>query len=350
MKGAPTAGPARDGEELILPRPPSSSGPWTALWGAVLALRRRRAAATARRLPVPVVSVGNLTVGGSGKTPLVAAIAAHLAARGRRVAILSRGYGRVTRGVRVASRGMGPEGSPAEIGDEPHLLAEMLPGVALVVGEHRYAAGLHALAEIEPPPDLFLLDDGFSHVALARDLDLLAFPVERPWGNGRLLPFGTLREPLSAARAAQAVILTGLDRPLDGAAVALERALAPFGFAGSAFAAGVAARLVPPLAGSRRVVLATGIAHPERARRTARALGLDVAEHLVFPDHHSFPPASLERIERSRQSTGAAAIVVTAKDRAKVEGRTTAPLHQLAIDAVLEPAFWEFLDHELARR
>ena len=186
-----------------------------------------------------MISVGNLQLGGSGKTPLVAAIAAHLDAGGRRVAVLSRGYGRTTRGPRLASRGNGPEASAAEVGDEPRLLAQALPRVAVVVGEDRYVAGLHAIDALGAPPDVFVLDDGFSHLGLARDLDLLAFPLDRPWGNGRLLPFGSLREPLDAARVAQAVILTGMTGQLDGAARPLRVALAPFGFAGPAFAAGL---------------------------------------------------------------------------------------------------------------
>ena len=294
---------------VALPPPPRATTPWTLLWGALLARRRRAYAGRARRLPAPVISVGNLQLGGSGKTPLVAAIAAHLDAGGRRVAVLSRGYGRTTRGPRLASRGKGPEADAAEVGDEPRMLAEALPRVAVVVGEDRYAAGLYAIEALGAPPDVFVLDDGFSHLGLARDLDLLAFPLERPWGNGRLLPFGSLREPLDAARAAQAVILTGVTGALDGAAQPLRVALAPFGFAGPAFAAGLEATIEPRPA-SARVVLATGIAHPERVARTARALGLEVLEHLAFADHHRFPHAqprphrACPRADRRRHGGG----------------------------------------------
>ncbi len=330
---------------IELPPPPRTTT-WTLLWGALLARRRRDYAGRARRLPAPVISVGNLQLGGSGKTPLVAAIAAHLDAGGRRVAVLSRGYGRTTRGPRLASRGKGPEAGPAEVGDEPRLLAEALPRVAVAVGEDRYAAGLCAIEALGAPPDVFVLDDGFSHLRLARDLDLLAFPLERPWGNGRLLPFGSLREPLDAARSAQAVILTGVTGSLDGAAQPLRVALAPFGFAGPAFAAGLAATIEPRPA-SARVVLATGIARPERAARTARALGLDVLEHLTFADHHRFPKRSLDRIERARARAGAQTVVVTAKDRVKIGVRMAAPLAEIRVTALLESAFWTWLDDAL---
>jgi tetraacyldisaccharide 4'-kinase len=297
-------------------------------------------------LPAPVVSIGNLELGGTGKTPLVAAIAGHLRDRGQQVVILSRGYDRRTRGVRIASRGQGALASAAEVGDEPHLLAQELPGVAVVVGEDRYEAGLHALEALAPTPQIFLLDDGFSHLGLARDLDLLAFPARCPWGNGRLLPFGSLREPIAAARAAHGVILTGVGGQPEGAARPLAAALRGCGFAGPAFAAGIEAAL-RPRPSSPRVVLATGIARPERVAETARSLGLVVLEHLAFADHHRFPERSLARIERAYTRSGAAAVVVTAKDAAKIEGRLRAPLHVLRVAAVLEPAFWEWLDREL---
>jgi len=215
------------------------------------------------------------------------------------------------------------------------------------VGEDRHRAGLRALATITPPPDLFLLDDGFSHVALARDLDLLAFPTHRPWGNGRLLPFGSLREPIAAVRAAHAAILTGVEGNPTGAGGALADRLRPFGFTGPGFAAGVTATLdrQPP---STRVVLATGVALPERVLATAGGVGLDVVEHLAFGDHHRFPARSLERIERALTRTGACGVVVTSKDFAKIEGRVATPLYELRIDAVLEPAFWRWLEQTLA--
>jgi tetraacyldisaccharide 4'-kinase len=330
-----------------LPPAPRATAPWTRIWGGALARRRRHWETRARRLPVPVLSIGNLELGGTGKTPLVAAVAAHLRDGGHRVAILSRGYRRQTRGVRIASRGRGAEASAAELGDEPHLLAEELPGVAVVVGEDRYAAGLRALEALTPRPQVFLLDDGFSHLGLARDLELLAFPAARPWGNGRLLPFGSLREPVAAAHCADAVILTGVTGTVTGAARPLAAALRPFGFAGPAFAAGLEAEL-RPAPSSPRVVLATGIARPQRVAATARSLGLVVLEHLAFADHHRFPPRSVARIERAYASTGAAAVVVTAKDRAKIEGRLAAPLAVLRVAAVLELAFWGWLDAALA--
>jgi tetraacyldisaccharide 4'-kinase len=335
----------RPGSEALLAAPSATTSPWTWVWGALLDRRRRWWSTRARRLPAPVVSVGNLHLGGSGKTPVVAALARHLRDRGAAVAILSRGYGRRTRGVRVASRGEGPEGAASEVGDEPFMLASALPGVAVVVGEDRHRAGLEALARLDPAPSVFVLDDGFSHLALARDLDLLVFPALRPWGSGRLLPFGTLREPLRSARFADAVLLSGADGGGADAGPALAQRLRPFGFAGPGFAVGVDASLDPPVSGP--VVLATGVANPARVLATARALGLEVVEHLAFADHHRFPPRSLERIARALRDHDAR-LVVTAKDRAKIAD-LAAPVHELRIEAVPDASFWDWLDARLGR-
>jgi tetraacyldisaccharide 4'-kinase len=344
---------------MRLDSPPPSSSPWQLLYGGAHVLRRRWYRTRSRRLPRPVVSVGNLHWGGSGKTPLVAAIAAHLRdalePRGSTVCILSRGYASRGRGVRVVSAGEGPLLGPLVAGDEPVLLAGMLPGVPVVVAPDRYEAGLHALRRLTPAPGIFLLDDAFSHLALHRDLDLLAFPAADPFGGGRLLPSGCLREPLRAASRASAAILTGVPREtLEGAGEALAAALRPYGFAGPGFASSTrpgTPRLpggVPLPVGSR-VLLVAAIARPERVAETARGLGFEIASELRFPDHHRYPAASLERIDAAFRASGAAAVVATSKDAVKLRGRLRAPLAELPVRAEPEPAFWRWLDGELAR-
>src|SRR6185436_4296801 len=199
---------------LKAPLPPRS--PWQLLYGGAHGLRRRWYRGRAHRLPRPVVSIGNLHWGGTGKTPLVAAAASHLRDRGLAVCILSRGYASRGRGVRVVSTGEGPLLGPLLAGDEPVLLAGELPGVAVVVGPERHEAGMAALRRLPRPPDLFLLDDGFSHLALRRDLDIVVFPAADPFGGGRLFPSGRLREPLAAIARAHAVVLTNAAAPEDG--------------------------------------------------------------------------------------------------------------------------------------
>ena len=170
-------------------------GLWQRIYGGAHRLRYRWYRERARHLPSPVISIGNLHWGGSGKTPLTAAIAEHLRDAGHSVAILSRGYASRGRGVRVASTGSGPLLATADIGDEPALLARELSGVAVVVGPDRHAAGTFAIKRLAPTPSVFVLDDGFSHLALYRDLDLLAFPAADPFAGGESCAGGCFAAP-----------------------------------------------------------------------------------------------------------------------------------------------------------
>ncbi len=336
------------------PSPPSS--PWQLFYGGAHRLRQKWYRDRAGRLPKPVISVGNLHWGGSGKTPLVAAVAEHLrdcGDRGGRVCILSRGYGGQGQGVRVVSAGEGPLLGPLVAGDEPVLLAGELPGVAVVVGPDRHQAGLQALRQLEPAPGLFLLDDGFSHLRLHRDLDLVAFPASDPFGGGRLFPSGRLREPLASMARAHAAILTGVSET-GGQGAALAEALRHHGFTGPGFASRTVPGQVRFADGSTvptgtRVFLVTAIARPEGFTRTVRGLGFEIAGELRFPDHHAYPPASLERIAEAFRTSGAAAVLTTSKDRVKLHGRLELPLAELPVRAEPEPAFWAWLDGEVGR-
>lgn len=326
------------------PAPPVS--PWQLFYGGAHRLRRRWYRSRARRLPKPVISIGNLHWGGTGKTPLVSAVAAHLRDRGLAVCILSRGYASQGRGVRVVSTGGGPLLTPLQAGDEPVLLASELPGVAVVVAPARHEAGLAAL-ELPRAPDLFLLDDGFSHLALHRDLDIVAFPASDPFGGGRLLPSGRLREPLAAVARAHAVVLTGARSPEDGRELA--EALRPHGFTGPGFASFVRPGRPGGLAPGARVFLVTAIARPERFVDTVRELGYETAGELRFPDHHAYPTASLERIAAAFRSSGAAAVLTTAKDAVKLRGRLEVPLEVVPIRAEPETGLWDWLAQALGR-
>jgi tetraacyldisaccharide 4'-kinase len=297
-----------------------------------------------------VISIGNLHWGGTGKTPLTAAVAAHLRDRGLTVCILSRGYGGQGKGVRVVSTGGGPLLGPRVAGDEPVLLAGELPGVGVVVGPDRWQAGQQALRRLDPPPDLFVLDDGFSHLALRRDLDLVALPASDPFGGGRLAPGGRLREPLAAIARASAVILTGA----DAGGTALADALRPYGFTGPGFAS----RTMPgrprqigarhgELPAGLSVFLVSAVARPDSFTAAVRSLGYEIAGELRYPDHHAYPPASLEQIAAAWKTSGAATVLTTAKDRVKLLGRLDLPLAELPIQAQPEEAFWTWLDGEI---
>ncbi len=184
--------------------------PCAFLYGVVLRLRAyfyARRILAAHRLAAPVVSVGNLSVGGTGKTPMAMYLARLFIERGKRVALLSRGYGGAGGdAVRVVSDGSRLLLSPAEAGDEPVLLARSVPGLIVVTGSDRYRAGLEAFERFQP--DIFLLDDGYQHLRLKRDINILLLDAVRPFGNGWTLPAGLLREPLSAVRRADFIVWT----------------------------------------------------------------------------------------------------------------------------------------------
>lgn len=335
--------------ELVAPRPPVS--PWQRFYGAAHGLRRRWWASRTRELPVPVVSIGNLSWGGGGKTPFTAAVAAHLTAAGWRVAILSRGYGSRGRGVRFVSRGDGPVLlDSTQGGDEPVWLAGALPEVAVVVSPDRFAGGAAALAELDPAPQLFLLDDGFSHLALARDLDILLFPAADPFAGGRLPPAGRLREPLAAVSRADVVVLTGAVGPGDGNQLAA--ALSAHGYRGDGFVAPVTT--APPcddtgqeLPPGTPVLVVSAVARPEGFRAAVEAHGLRPVVELRFRDHHPYPPASLVRLRTAFAQSGAQWVVTTGKDRVKLAGRLDLPLAELPLTSHPEPKFLRWLNRQL---
>ncbi len=228
-------------------------------------------------------------------------------------------------------------------------MAGDLPGVAVVVGPDRHEAGRHALERLTPTPDIFVLDDGFSHLRLSRDLDLLASPADDPFGGGLLFPGGRLREPLTASARADAVILTGSE---PGAGQAFAEALRPSGFAGPGFSSRVRPQPARMESGGEldpgsRVLLVAAIARPERFTQTVHDLGFDVAGSVIFPDHHPYPQRDLDRVESDWKHSGADVVLTTSKDRIKLSGRLEIPLAELPIRAEPEAAFWDWLDTRL---
>ena len=333
-------------------------GPWQRFYGWAHGRRRRYWAARAESLGRPTVSVGNLHWGGSGKTPTVIATARGLAGRGLRVAVLSRGYRRRGKLPLIVSLGEGPLATVAEAGDEPLMIAEQAPVAVVAVGADRRAAAALAL-ERTPDIDVFLLDDGFSHLRVRRDVEILTFPAADPFAGGLLLPGGRLREPLEHARLADAAVLTGLEADAEAPAD-FEQTLRRHGFAGRVFtsriqaelaASGVQADLAAGPTPSRPL-LVTGVARPERVARTAAAASLECVDHLRFADHHGYPPRSLGAIEAACARHRCDAVVMTSKDAVKLRGRLPAgapPLLELRIEARLAPDFLPWLSDRLER-
>ena len=281
--------------------------PWQQFYGWAHAQRRRYWATRSESLARPVVSIGNLHWGGSGKTPTVIAAARGLQAGGRRVAVLSRGYRRR--------------------GRTPLLVSDREPGI-----------------------DVFLLDDGFSHLRVRRDVEVLTFPADDPFAGGLLLPGGRLREPLGMARLADAAVITGLEAGAEPPAD-FRSILRRHGFAGRVFASLLWAELAggPP---PDRPLLATGVARAERVARTAATAGLEVVRHLRFRDHHGYPPRSLRAIEAACVRHRCDAVVTTSKDAVKLRGRLPVGVPQLLelrIEARLAPEFLPWLSDRLER-
>ncbi len=251
----------------------------------------------ARRLRGPVVSVGNLSVGGSGKTPFVLLLGALLAARGIKFDILSRGYGRQTRGVALVDRG----GSASQFGDEPLLMARQLQ-VPVIVGEDRYQAGL--FAESCLGPQLHLLDDGFQHRRLARDFDIVLVTPDD--ARDRLLPAGRLREPLSSLSRADAIVLAGGasedNFPLNGKAIWRVRR-------------GIAPKNVPD-----RPVAFCGIARPKNFMLQLRTAGIEPVAEAVYRDHHTYSRKDVRDLLELRHRSEGGGFVTTEKDAINLAG------------------------------
>jgi tetraacyldisaccharide 4'-kinase len=283
------------------------------------------------RAAAPVVSIGNVAVGGAGKTPAAIAVARSLMARGRAVAILSRGYGAARSDPRVVSDGREVLLGAADGGDEPVLMARRLPGARVVCGPSR--AELARMAVRDLGADALVLDDGFQHRALGRDLDVVVLDAARPFGNGRLLPAGPNREPRSALRRAGLLWLSRADQA-GGEALAALRILAREATGREP----VESRHAPVdvLDGSlrrsfgveelrgRRVLLLAGIARPEGFRRTLAALGAEVAAEAIFPDHHPFAPGELERALRAASAARCELVATTEKDAVRLPAEAAA--------------------------
>ncbi len=329
-----------------------------ALYGRATSLRARWYATgrlAAETLPRPTISVGNITFGGTGKTPFVEFLARRLRFEGWRPAILSRGYGRRSRGVVVVGEGAGPLVSAEEGGDEPVALARAAaPGVCVVVGERRGAAAARALAL---GADLFLLDDGFQHLAVRREVDLLLLDARDPFGGGRLPPRGRLREPLDAIARADAIVFTRTDRGLPRLdALETVARLAPGKpvFRARLRAAALHDESDAPIAAGaiaeRRLLAVCGIANPSSFAASLSELGLAAEERLEFRDHQRYGPRELARIRDAAARTGASLVVTTEKDAVKLAGRAGLPLVAVRLSVgIEEPGFFPFLAARLPR-
>ena len=296
------------------------------------------------RVSARVISVGNITVGGTGKTPLVQWLAERLAGRGQKVCILTRGYRRQNPKQQViVSDGEKILTDVAHSGDEAMMLAQLLLGKSAVVClADRVAAATWAIEHLKS--DLLLLDDGFQHRRLARDLDIVTVDATNPFGNGRLLPAGTLREPINSLRRADCIVLTRT--PDEGATDLVDRLRRLTN--ASIFQSRMtiqgfhlntnkddknAANVLQPLAAF------CGIGNPRAFFEQLRSAHLDLRHEAGFRDHHKYSQADIDRLTEQAKAKGAQALITTAKDSVKLQSlRLDLPCYVAQIEIEIEDA------------
>jgi tetraacyldisaccharide 4'-kinase len=296
-----------------------------------------------RHLLKPVISVGNLSMGGTGKTPVVAAIAQWLIDQGQRPAILSRGYARAhdVDGVVVVSDGREVLASIDQSGDEPMMLARQVPGAIVCVSPDRHLSG--TLAEQRLGATVHVLDDGFQHVELARSVDVLVTTVgEIP--NGKVIPFGRLREPMDAAARAHVLVVSDATA---GAATAEAWTLGISQSCAAIRTLGTPVAIDEPKGSSlqdARVMAVAGIAHPDRFIAALKDAGHHVVEAMTFRDHHRYTNADVSAIAAKAASCGATAVFTTDKDAVRLEELVGAdlltglPFYRVPLTVTFDPA------------
>ena len=308
--------------------------PWFLRWcavpyGAVAGLRRvgyQRGWLSQRRLPRPVLSVGNMTVGGTGKTPLVMWLASRLNEQGKRVAILSRGYGRQGAAVNMlVSDGTSLNADWRSAGDEAMLMAQKCPWAIVAVGKDRYRLGCWVLEQAAC--DCFLLDDGFQHLSLHRDLDILLFDATDVEGLSEVLPAGRMREPLSAVQWATTIIFSRMESvsSVERLQARIEQCL---GKPMSPLLMETAPRcLIHIPTGmtkgmdsfkNKLVLLVSGIGNPASFRFSVVSCGLKVGDEIRYPDHFPYSEKDVEEIRRRMKNVGSDLVVTTEKDALKL--------------------------------
>ena len=307
---------------LILP-------PLSAIYSVVTRARitaYRRGWFSVSKLSAPVISIGNLTTGGTGKTPLVEWVCIALAREtGKRVCVLTRGYGRANpQSQVVVSDGKKVLATEREAGDEPYLLARNLIGIAAVVSNpDRAAAGEWAIKNLGS--EVFVLDDGFQHLRLSRDLDIVTIDATNPWGGGSLLPYGRLREPRAGLSRANCIVVTRTEQVEDTAS--LSESVQRLAGAIPVFTSQMMTSGIRRLNGetvsneslrAQPVAAFCGVGNPDSFFNQLRQEGYAPVFTHAFADHHDYNQADLNRLFKEAEDHGASGLITTAKDALKL--------------------------------
>jgi len=322
-----------------------------------------------KKLPCRVISIGNITVGGTGKTPTTIKVAQIVSGFGYKVAIISRGYkGGAEKAGGIVSNGHTIFMEPEKAGDEPFMMATKVKNIPVVVGQNRYKAGRLAIKEFDP--DVIVLDDAFQHLNLKRDIDIVLLDCRCPFGNAHLLPRGILREPISALKRSDVFVLTRFNSASDyirQAAVDKIQNLAPGRPVFRSFHVpnlykpandkksipGIKLQNFDPgLLHGRRVVAFSGLAGNNDFRRTVESLKCDLIDFFEFPDHHKYTETDLQTIIQSSINAQAEFILTTEKDYVRISGKSSWPIEIVVVGIELslgddESTFVDFIKTRL---
>jgi tetraacyldisaccharide 4'-kinase len=317
--------------------------------------KKKRLLAQQQHLDHPVISVGNITVGGTGKTPVTIALAAEACRRGYLPIILTRGYRGKAKGPCFVSIGKGPIRSVSDVGDEPFLMAGKLKGVPIVKASDRYKGGVFAVdhlletvyAGLDQHHLLFILDDGFQHWKLARTVDIVLIDGLNPFGNRRLLPLGPLREPLHALKRADMIVLTKRSNETIAHELSLLNPAAPLysAFYRTDALLYIDETVLPAtdLIG-KRIIAFSGIANPLAFRKTLETTGCHIQAFNVYPDHYRYHINDLRKLQEVAERHQCDLIVTTEKDLVKCSAyHGSIPLCALTVDIVFDKNFFDDL-------
>ena len=324
------------------------------VYGGSVKLRRtfyEKSVFKSKKLSCPVISIGNISVGGTGKTPMTIYVANVIRDLGYNVAIVSRGYkGKAETTGGIVSDGKTVLMAPEIAGDEPYMMAEKLTGVPVIVGKNRFMAGSLAIRKFES--DILVLDDGFQHLKLERDLDLVLLDCRKPFGNGHLLPRGVMREPASALYCANAIILTRADTTKNKEMTSLLQRLRFNQDKRPVFRAfhkplfyriingenNIKAALRENLdcIKGRTVFAFSGLADNHNFRHTLKNLKCNVAGYLEFSDHHPYSDGDLKDILAAAKKSMSECLITTEKDYVRVAHKITWPIDLYVVGIEIE--------------